>query len=314
MKIAIIEPLSISEKEVNELKFKFLPADVELVYYNSAPKDDNEKILRANGADVVIIANTAFGRNVLQNCPDLKLLSVAFTGVDHVDMDFCKAHNIMVCNCSGYANESVSELVFGLIIRLYRDLFNADKAVRDGQTKSVLAPQFELAGKNFGIVGAGAIGLKVASVAKAFGCNVYAYSRTPKNIEGIKFVSLDELLSVCDIISVHVPLNKSTKDLINAQNIIKMKANAILINTARGPVVNANALAKALKEHTIAGAGIDVFDTEPPIAKTNPLLSAPNIVLTPHIGFATTEAMIKRANIAFANIKAWLDHKPQNIM
>lgn len=313
MKIAIIEPLGIDEKAVEKLKQDFLPEDIELVYYNSAPQDDEEKIKRSEDADIVMLANMPLRKDVLEKCTKLKMLSVAFTGVDHVDMDYCKANNIMVCNCSGYANEAVCELVFGMVVDLYRNIFAADEAVRTGKTKAGLS-QFELCGKKFGIIGAGAIGLKVANVAKAFGCDVYAYSRTPKDIDGIKFVSLDELLSICDVVSVHVPLTKQTKDLINAENITKMKSTALLINTARGPVVNAKALADALKNNTIAGAGVDVFDNEPPIAMDNPLLSAPNVVLTPHIGFATKEAMEKRAVIAFTNINKYLIGKPQNVM
>lgn len=313
MKIAIIEPLGIDEKAVEKLKQDFLPEDIELVYYNSAPQDDEEKIKRSEDADIVMLANMPLRKNVLEKCTKLKMLSVAFTGVDHVDMDYCKANDIMVCNCSGYANEAVCELVFGMVVDLYRNIFAADEAVRTGKTKAGLS-QFELCGKKFGIIGAGAIGLKVANVAKAFGCDVYAYSRTPKDIDGIKFVSLDELLSICDVVSVHVPLTNQTKDMINAENITKMKSTALLINTARGPVVNAKALADALKNNTIAGAGVDVFDNEPPIAMDNPLLSAPNVVLTPHIGFATKEAMEKRAVIAFTNINKYLMGKPQNVM
>ncbi len=313
MKIAIIEPLGISKEQVNKLKAELLPKDVELVYYNTAPQDDAEKISRGRDADIIVIANMPFRENVLKECINLKLLSVAFTGVDHVDMAYCKEHDITVCNCSGYANEAVSELVFGLIIDLYRNIFAADKAVREGKTKSGLS-QFELCKKKFGIVGSGAIGLKTAALAQAFGCEVYAYSRTAKNIPGIKFVSLDELLSVCDIVSLHVPLTKQTRGLINENNIVKMKKSAVLINTARGPVVDAKALANALNDKQIAGAGIDVFDTEPPIDSANPLLGVPNIVLTPHIGFATQEAMEKRAVIAFANIAKWLDGEPQNVM
>lgn len=313
MKIAIIEPLGIDEKAVEKLKQDFLPEDIELVYYNSAPQDDEEKIKRSEDADIVMLANMPLRKNVLEKCTKLKMLSVAFTGVDHVDMDYCKANNIMVCNCSGYANEAVCELVFGMVVNLYRNIFAADEAVRTGKTKVGLS-QFELCGKKFGIIGAGAIGLKVANVAKAFGCDVYVYSRTPKDIDGIKFVSLDDLLSICDVVSVHVPLTKQTKDLINAENITKMKPTSLLINTARGPVVNAKALADALKNNIIAGAGVDVFDNEPPIAMDNPLLNAPNVVLTPHIGFATKEAMEKRAVIAFTNINKYLMGKPQNVM
>lgn len=313
MKIAIIEPLGIDEKAVEKLKQDFLPEDIELVYYNSTPQDDEEKIKRSEDADIVMLANMPLRKNVLEKCTKLKMISVAFTGVDHVDMDYCKANDIMVCNCSGYANEAVCELVFGMIVDLYRNIFAADKAVRTGKTKAGLS-QFELCGKKFGIIGAGAIGLKVANVAKAFGCDVYAYSRTPKDIDGIKFVGLDELLSICDVVSIHVPLTKQTKDLINAENITKMKPTALLINTARGPVVNVKALADALKNNIIAGAGIDVFDNEPPIAMDNLLLSVSNVVLTPHIGFATKEAMEKRAVIAFTNINKYLMGKPQNVM
>ena len=313
MKIAIIEPLGIDEKAVEKLKQDFLPENIELVYYNSAPQDDEEKIKRSEDADIVMLANMPLRKNVLEKCSKLKMISVAFTGVDHIDMDYCKANDIMVCNCSGYANEAVCELVFGMVVDLYRNIFAADEAVRTGKTKVGLS-QFELCGKKFGIIGAGAIGLKVANVAKAFGCDVYVYSRTPKDIDGIKFVSLDDLLSICDVVSVHVPLTKQTKDLINAENITKMKPTSLLINTARGPVVNAKALADALKNNIIAGAVVDVFDNEPPIAMDNPLLNAPNVVLTPHIGFATKEAMEKRAVIAFTNINKYLMGKPQNVM
>lgn len=313
MKIAIIEPLGIDEKAVEKLKQDFLPENIELVYYNSAPQDDEEKIKRSEDADIVMLANMPLRKNVLEKCSKLKMISVAFTGVDHIDMDYCKANDIMICNCSGYANEAVCELVFGMVVDLYRNIFAADEAVRKGKTKVGLS-QFELCGKKFGIIGAGAIGLKVANVAKAFGCDVYVYSRTPKDIDGIKFVSLDDLLSICDVVSVHVPLTKQTKDLINAENITKMKPTSLLINTARGPVVNAKALADALKNNIIAGAGVDVFDNEPPIAMDNPLLNAPNVVLTPHIGFATKEAMEKRAVIAFTNINKYLMGKPQNVM
>lgn len=313
MKIAIIEPLGIDEKVVEKLKQDFLPENIELVYYNSAPQDDEEKIKRSEDADIVMLANMPLRKNVLEKCSKLKIISVAFTGVDHIDMDYCKANDIMVCNCSGYANEAVCELVFGMVVDLYRNIFAADEAVRTGKTKVGLS-QFELCGKKFGIIGAGAIGLKVANVAKAFGCDVYVYSRTPKDIDGIKFVSLEDLLSNCDVVSVHVPLTKQTKDLINAENITKMKPTSLLINTARGPVVNAKALADALKNNIIAGAGVDVFDNEPPIAMDNPLLNAPNVVLTPHIGFATKEAMEKRAVIAFTNINKYLMGKPQNVM
>lgn len=312
MKLAIVEPIGIDEEKCRELTSKILKDKIEVAYYNS-PADDAEKIKRSQGAQAVMIANKPYKDNVLEKCPELKMLSVAFTGVDHVGMDYCHSRNITVSNCSGYANEAVSELVFGMCIALYRKMADCDKAVRTQKTASGLLG-LELAGKKFGVIGAGAIGMRTAAVAKAFGCDVYCYRRTaPKNSE-FKFVSMEEILRECDIISLHVPLNDSTKGLINADKIKLMKKNAVLINTARGPVVDTNALAQALKSGRIAGAGIDVFDGEPPIAKDNPLLDAPNVVLTPHIGFDTKEALEKRAVIAFENVAKWLDGKPQNIM
>ena len=313
MKLAIIEPLGISEAQANDLQKKYLPSDVEMVYYNTPAADDAEKSQRINGADCVMLANTPFKETVIAGSDKLKFMSVAFTGVDHVAMDYCHAKEIIVSNCSGYANEAVSELVIGMALALYRKLALCDQAVRSGKTRAGLLG-LELSGKTFGIIGAGAIGQATAKLAEAFGCEVYMYNRSPKDIEGVKFASLDEVLKVSDIISLHVPLTNATKGMIGAAELSKMKKTAILINTARGPVVDNNALAKALADGVIAGAAIDVFDTEPPLAASEVLLKAPNALLAPHIGFATKEALVKRAEIAFQNVAKWLEGKPQNVM
>ncbi len=313
MKLVITEPLGISEAQAEVLKKEYLPADLEMVYCNTPPKDDAEKAARAQGAELVMLANMPFKENVLKELKDVKLLSVAFTGVDHVGMDYCKEHGIVVSNCSGYANEAVSELAIGLTLALYRRMIASDKAVREGKTRAGLLG-IELSGKTFGIIGAGAIGKRTIALAKAFGCEVVFYNRGETEIEGAKFVELDELLAVSDVISLHVPLTAETKGLIGAKEIAKMKKTALLINAARGPVVDSRALADALKEGRIAGAGIDVFEGEPPIAGDHPLLNAPNVILAPHVGFATQEAMEKRAVIAFKNVQAYLAGKPQNVM
>ena len=313
MKLVITEPLGISEAQAEALKKEYLPADLEMVYCNTPPKDDAEKAARAKDAQLVMLANMPFKENVLQELPETKFLSVAFTGVDHVAMDYCKAHGIVVSNCSGYANEAVSELVIGLALGLYRRMLPADEAVRTGKTRAGLLG-IELSGKKFGVVGAGAIGRRTIALAQAFGCDVYYYNRSQTQIDGAKSVSLDELMEISDIISLHVPLMADTKGLIGAAEIAKMKKTAILINTARGPVVDSQALADALKEGRIAGAGIDVFEGDPPIAGEHPLLHAPNVILAPHVGFATQEAMEKRAVIAFKNVQAYLAGKPQNVM
>lgn len=172
----------------------------------------------------------------------------------------------------------------------------------------------ELEGKKFGVVGTGAIGMNVARIAAAFGCEVLAYSRTKKEMDNVRYVSLDELMAESDIISLHVPSNAETKGLISAEKIALMKPNAVLINTARGPVLDSQALADALNNDKIAGACIDVFETEPPIAKTHPLVNAKHTILTPHVAFASKEAMVKRAVIVFDNVVKYLNGTPQNIM
>lgn len=156
--------------------------------------------------------------------------------------------------------------------------------------------------------------MNVARIAAAFGCEVLAYSRTKKEMDNVRYVSLDELMAESDIISLHVPSNAETKGLISAEKITLMKPNAVLINTARGPVLDSQALADALNNDKIAGACIDVFETEPPIAKTHPLVNAKHTILTPHVAFASKEAMVKRAIIVFDNVVKYLNGTPQNIM
>ena len=163
-------------------------------------------------------------------------------------------------------------------------------------------------------MGTGAIGLRVARIAAAFGCRVLAYSRTKKQVEGVEYVDLDTLLRESDIVSLHVPQTAATVGMIGERELSLMKPSAILINTARGPIVDSKALAKALTDGKIAGAGIDVFEVEPPVATDHPLFSAPNVVATPHVAFATAESMVKRAVIVMDNIDCYLNGKPQNVI
>ncbi len=313
MKIVVIEPLGIPMENLKATAEKIIGEKTEIVYYDTKTTDTAELSERGKDADIIVVSNLPLKREVLENCKNLKMISVAFTGVDHIAMDYCREKGITVSNCAGYSTESVAELVFGMLISLYRNIIRCDEAVRNGGTKDGLVG-FEIKGKKFGIVGTGAIGLKTAEIAKAFGCRVYAYSRTQKEIEGITYLPLDELFSECDIISLHVPLTESTKGLINAEKLALMKKTAVLINTARGPVVDSSALAEALADGKIAGACIDVFENEPPVAKEHPLLNAPNVIATPHIAFATAEAMEIRAGMVFENVTAYLDGKPINVM
>lgn len=313
MKLVMIEPLGVEQEKLLAMAREALPDDMELVYYDTRVTGTKELIERGKDADIIVVSNLPMNRDVINGCKNLKMLSVAFTGIDHIAMDACRANGVTVCNCAGYSTAAVADLVFGMLISLYRNLIPCNETVRAEGTKEGLVG-FELEGKKFGVVGTGAIGLRVAKIAQAFGCEIYAYSRTKKELDGITYVSLEELLSLCDIVSLHTPLTAETKGLIGKEQLSRMKPNAVLINTARGPVVDSEALAEALNEGRIAGAGIDVFETEPPVKKDHPLLNARNVIATPHVAFATKEALVKRAVIVFDNVAKWADGTPQNLM
>lgn len=313
MKLVIIEPLGVEKERLLQMASETLPNDLEIVYYDTRVTDTETLIERGKDADIIVVSNLPLNSDVIEGCKNLKLLSVAFTGVDHIALNTCKKNGVMVCNCAGYSTVAVADLVFGMIIALYRSIIPCNDAVRREGTKDGLVG-FELEGKKFGVVGTGAIGLRTAKIAQAFGCEVYAYSRTVKEIEGIHYVSLETLLSECDIVSLHPPLTDATRGLIGRNQLALMKKNAILINTSRGPVVDSEALAEALNEGHIAGAGIDVFEMEPPVPASHPLLQAKNVIATPHVAFATKEALVKRAVIVFDNAAKWLAHTPQNVV
>lgn len=312
MKLVIIEPLGVADETLLELA-EYLKDKVELIYYNTRTVDTAELIERGMDADIIVVSNLPLNAQVIAGCKNLKMISVAFTGIDHIAMEVCRERGITVCNCAGYSTAAVADLVFGMLITLYRNIIPCDQACRSGETKDGLIG-FELEGRKFGVIGTGAIGLRVMSIALAFGCEVYAYSRTRKTVEGVTYVELDTLLSECDIVSLHLPLNEATKGLINREKLSLMKQHAVLINTARGLIVDSEALAEALNNGTIAGAGIDVFEKEPPIETDHPLFSASNVLVTPHVAFATKEALVKRAVIVFDNVVKYLDGRPQNVM
>lgn len=313
MKLVILEPLGVEEEKLLALAEEKLGNRAEIVYYDTRVTDPDTLAGRAEDADIAVISNLPFKKEVVERCPKLKMLSVAFTGVDHVDMDYCHERGILVSNCAGYSNTAVSELVFGLALSLYRRIIECDRAVRAGKDKTGLVG-LELSGKKFGIIGMGAIGTRTAQLAKAFGCEVLGFNRSPRQIEGVRMTDLDTLLSECDIVSLHVPLTDETRGLIGERELSLMKPDAVLINTARGPVVDSRALAAALKEGRLAGAAVDVYETEPPIAQDHPLLTAPNVTATPHVAFATKEALYQRAVIVFDNVAGYLEGRPKNVM
>ena len=305
MRIHILEPLGISKAALAEKITNKIGTGHELVLFDDRKEDEATLIERSQNADIVVLSNIPYRKNVIEKCPDLKKICVAFTGMDHIDLAYCAERGIEVKNCAGYSTVAVADLVFGLVLSLARNIPACNVVCREEGTKNGLVG-FELAGKKFGIIGLGAIGKRVADIANAFGCEVFAYTRTPKDHPGVTLTDMETVLSTCDIVSLHTPLNDSTRGLIGEKEIARMKPTALLINTARGGVVNSPALVAALKEHRIAGAGIDVFDMEPPIPADYELAHLPNTVITPHVAFATQQAFEKRADIIANNLLGWI--------
>ncbi|MGB8452908.1 MAG: 2-hydroxyacid dehydrogenase [Anaerocolumna sp.] len=312
MNVVLLESLGIS-KEVLESYASVLKGQGHSFKAYERDMDTAVLVERAKDADVVMIANMPLKGEVISNCKNLKFIDVAFTGVDHVDLETAKSMGAAVSNASGYSNESVAELAMGMILSLLRNVPQVEKRCRDGKTKDGLVGR-ELAGKTVGVVGTGAIGSRTAELCNAFGCKILAYDLYPKKNppEYINYVSLEDLLSNSDIISLHCPLTDESRHLINQERIALMKPTAILINAARGPVVDSDALAEALNSDKIAGAGIDVFEIEPPLNMDHPLLHSKNTIVTPHIAFASEESMKLRAKIVFENIEKWMKNEQVN--
>ena len=315
MNISLLEPLGVSEEVIEIYGKSLTDAGHQFTYYKEKAEDVEELKRRTAGQDIVMIANHPYPDEVIRSADRLKMIAVAFTGVDHVGREACREKGILVCNCAGYSNESVAELAVGMVLGLYRKIVEADGLVRDGGTNLGMAGR-EIAGKTVGIVGCGKIGYRTAKLFQAFGAKVLVNELQAKEewkAEGLEAVDLDAVMARSDIISIHLPLCQATRGLIGREKIALMKETAILVNCARGPIIDNEALAEALSEKRIAGAAIDVYDMEPPIPEDYPLLHAPNTLFTPHVAFLTEEAMVRRAKIEFDNVQAYLAGKPQNI-
>lgn len=314
MKIVLLESLGVSEETLAACAKPLTDAGHTFVAY---PKDTDPQVQieRAKDADILMIANMPLSGEVIRACKNLKFIDVAFTGVDHVDLAAAKEMGIKVSNAAGYSTQAVAEIALCMMLSLLRNIPQVEQRCRQGQTKDGLVG-CELRGKTVGIIGAGAIGCRTAELCRAFGCRILGYKRhvTGNEPSFIEFVSLDELLKNSDIVSLHCPINQESKHLINAQSIAKMKKGAYLINTARGPVVDSQALADALNSGYLAGAGIDVFEQEPPLSTDHPLLHSKNTIVTPHVAFASAESMVARAEIVFDNIQSYLSGNQKNII
>lgn len=315
MKIVLLESLGIPAELLKSYADKLEAKGHTFAAYEKNT-DAQVQIDRAKDADVIMIANMPLKGEVIRACKNLKFINVAFTGVDHVDLAAAKEMGVKVSNASGYSTQSVAELALGMMLSLLRNVPQVEERCRAGKTKDGLVGT-ELKGKTVGIVGAGAIGQNTGRLCKAFGCKVIAYNHRPKQAaEGTidEFVDLDTLTRESDIISLNCPLNDSTRGMFDAERIAMMKKTAILINVARGPVVDSRALADALNEGRIAGAGIDVFETEPPLDVNHPLLHTPNTIVTPHVAFASKESMALRAQIVFDSLDSFIAGKQVNVI
>lgn len=314
MNIVLLESLGISDALLQECARPFIEAGHHFTAY---PKDIDPKVQieRAKDADVIMIANMPLTGEVISACPNLKYIDVAFTGVDHVDLEAASKRGIKVSNAAGYSTEAVAELTLCMMLSLLRNVPQVEARCREGKTKDGLVG-CELKGKIVGIVGTGTIGMRVAELCAAFGCRILGYKRhlTGKEPTWIEFTSLEELLSRSDIVSLHCPLNEDSRHLINKASIAKMKKGAYLINAARGPVADSEDLAEALNSGWLSGAGIDVFETEPPLNTSHPLLHSKNTIVTPHVAFASAESMEARAKIVFANITKWMEGHQENVI
>ncbi|MBQ1410996.1 MAG: hydroxyacid dehydrogenase [Oscillospiraceae bacterium] len=314
MKVVIMESLGISQEELAARKAPFEAQGVVFADYPRS-SDPAKLIAQAQDADAMILANMPLPAEVIRTCPKLRFIDVAFTGVDHVGLEAARARGIAVSNASGYSNEAVAELVLGMALSMARNLRAVEDRCRTGGTKDGLVG-WELKGKTVGIVGLGKIGTRSAELFHAFGAKLLACSRSVHKDapDYVVQTDLDDLLRRSDLVVLHCPLNDSTRNLINGERLAMMKPTALLINVARGPVVDEAALVEALQRGAIAGACLDVFPQEPPLDPHSPVIGAPHTLLTPHVAFATKESMSLRAEIVFANLQAWMDGKQQNVV
>lgn len=314
MKIAVLESLGVPAAAMEKLEAPLCAQGHTFVHYERTT-DVAALQAEVKDTDAIILANMPLPAAVIDAAEQLKFVDIAFTGVDHVAMDAVRARGITASNASGYSNEAVPELGVGMILSLMRNIPQVEERCRQGGTKAGLVG-CELRGKTVGIVGLGNIGRRTAELMHAFGCKVLASSRTthPDCPDYVTEVALETLLRESDVVVLHCPLNASTRGLINADRLAMMKPTAMLVNLARGPVVVAQDLADALNNGVIACAAVDVFDKEPPLDANEPLLHCKNILVTPHVAFATEESMLLRAQIVFDNLVGWMNGQPQNLV
>lgn len=313
MKIVILEGFAVNPGDLSWECMNRL-GDV-TVYEHTAPEEAAAQI---GDAQIVLINKTPVTEELLDACPNLKLVCVQATGYNVVDCEAAKRRGITVCNVPAYSTPAVSQFTFSLLLELCSRVGHHDRLIREGEWEKRGTftfwdtPQTELAGKTMGIIGYGKIGRAVGTIAKAFGMIVLAYSRSATPGQG-DYVTLDKLLAQSDVISLHCPLTSQTQGMINAHTIQKMKDGAILLNTARGQILNEGDVAAALGSGKLRGVAVDVVSEEP-ISPDNPLLTAPNCIITPHMAWAPRESRQRVIDCSYQNIHGFLEGKPVNVV
>jgi len=297
------------------LDFSVLSDEV-VVYDDTTPEELLERI---QDADIIVTKEMPVNGDLIRQFPkSVKLICEAGTGYNNLDLEAAKEMGITVCNIPAYSSQRVAHTTIMMILNLSSTMQTQFKMLakgnRDNFTKNLQVPHVEVNGKTLGLIGAGNIGRAVIKVAKALDMDILVYTRTPREDEdGIRYVDLETLLRSSDYVSLHCPLTPQTRHIINEETLAMMKPTAFLINTSRGALVDEPALIKALQDGVIAGAGLDVQETEPPVAE-NPLYTLDNVILTPHMGWKGLETRQRLVSILDGNVKAYLNGSPINVV
>jgi glycerate dehydrogenase len=316
MKIVVLDSYTLNPGDQNWEPLQSLGNFTE--YDRTAPAQILE---RAQEAEIVLVNKVILNRETISQLPKLRYIGVLATGYNNIDIEAAKERGIIVTNVRAYGPTSVAQQSFALLLALVNRAELHSDSVHNGEWTNApdwcywKTPLVELAGKTMGLIGFGDIGSQVAQIAQAFGMNVIVYRKNPSRTQddSVKLVSLETIFTESDVVSLHCPLTDETKEIINATHLAMMKPTAYLLNTGRGPLINEQELADALKRGVIAGAGLDVLSVEPPKAD-NPLLSAPNCIITPHIAWATFEARKRLLSMAADNVKAFQNGSPVNVI
>jgi glycerate dehydrogenase len=316
MKIVVLDGYTLNPGDLSWDALEAL-GDTTIHEYSAA----DEVVPNAQGADIIMPNKAVISREVIEQLPDLKYIGVQATGFNVIDLEAASEKNIVVTNIPTYGTPSVGQMVFAHLLNLTQRVAHHAETVKEGRWASCRDfcywdfPLTELMGLTMGIVGYGRIGQRTGDIALAFGMKVLAHDEyiKPADFPNAEFVSVDEIFKRSDAISLHCPLTPETDKLANATRLALMKPTAFLINTSRGPLVDDQALADALNAGTLAGAGLDVLSAEPP-PMDNPLITAKNCFITPHIAWATRSARSRLLNTLVENAKAWIDGKPQNVV